>query len=115
MPIEETIGAISDLVKAGYVRAIGLSEVGSETIRRAAKVHLITDLQIEYAITSRSLERSILSTCRELGIDITAYGVLGRGLWAGNGGKISRRKLEIFALSSHFFRAKIFRKKPKSC
>lgn len=77
------IGAISDLVKAGYVRAIGLSEVGSETIRRAAKVHLITDLQIEYAITSRSLERSILSTCRELGIDITAYGVLGRGLLGG--------------------------------
>ncbi len=83
MPIDETIGAISDLVKAGYVRAIGLSEVGSETIRRTAKVHPITDLQIEYAITSRSLEQSILSTCRELGIDITAYGVLGRGLLGG--------------------------------
>jgi aryl-alcohol dehydrogenase-like predicted oxidoreductase len=83
VPIEETIGAISDLVKAGYVRAIGLSEVGSETIRRAAKVHPITDLQIKYAITSRSLERSILLTCRELGIGITAYGVLGRGLLGG--------------------------------
>ncbi len=83
VPIEETVGAISDLVKAGYVRAIGLSEVGSETIRRAAKIHPIADLQIEYAITSRSLERSILPTCRELGIGITAYGVLGRGLLSG--------------------------------
>ena len=83
VPIEETIGAISDLVKAGYVRAIGLSEVGSETIRRAAKIHPIADLQIEYAVTSRSIERSILPTCRELGISITAYGVLGRGLLSG--------------------------------
>ncbi len=84
VPIEETIGAISDLVKAGYVRAIGLSEVGSETIRRAAKIHPIADLQIEYALTSRSFERSILPTCRELGIATTAYGVLGRGLLGGN-------------------------------
>jgi aryl-alcohol dehydrogenase-like predicted oxidoreductase len=83
VPIEETIGAIAELVKKGCVRFIGLSEVGSDTIRRAASVHPISDLQIEYAVTSRSIEQSILPTCRELGIAITAYGVLGRGLLSG--------------------------------
>ncbi len=92
VPIEDTIGAIADLVKAGYVRGIGLSEVGAETIRRAAGVHPITDLQIEYSLISRGVEAGILPTCRDLGIGITAYGVLSRGLisghWApgGNGG-----------------------------
>ena len=80
VPIEETVGAIAELVSAGYVRAIGLSEVGAETIRRAAAVHPIADLQIEYALVSRGIEESILPTCRELGIAITAYGVLSRGL-----------------------------------
>ncbi|QNK02519.1 aldo/keto reductase [Dyella telluris] len=84
VPIEDTIGAIADLVKAGYVRHIGLSEVGSETIRRAAAVHPIVDLQIEYSLISRSIEDSILPTCRELGIGITAYGVLSRGLISGH-------------------------------
>ena len=84
VPIEETIGAIADLVKAGYVRYIGLSEVGSDTIRRAAAVHPICDLQIEYSLISRSIETSILPTCRELGIAITAYGVLSRGLISGH-------------------------------
>jgi aryl-alcohol dehydrogenase-like predicted oxidoreductase len=84
VPIEETVGAIADLVKAGYVRHIGLSEVGPETIRRAAKVHPISDLQIEYSLISRGIEDKILPTCRELGIGVTAYGVLSRGLISGH-------------------------------
>jgi aryl-alcohol dehydrogenase-like predicted oxidoreductase len=84
VPIEETIGAIAEMVKAGYVRHIGLSEMGSETIRRAAKVHPITDLQIEYSLISRGIENGVLKTCRELGIGITAYGVLSRGLISGH-------------------------------
>jgi aryl-alcohol dehydrogenase-like predicted oxidoreductase len=84
VPIEDTVGAIADLVKAGYVRHIGLSEVGVETLRRAAAIHPICDLQIEYSLLSRGIEASILPSCRELGIGITAYGVLGRGLISGH-------------------------------
>jgi aryl-alcohol dehydrogenase-like predicted oxidoreductase len=84
VPIEETIGAIAEMIEAGYVRHVGLSEVGSETIRRAAAVHPIADLQIEYSLISRGIEREILPTCRELGIGITAYGVLSRGLISGH-------------------------------
>ena len=84
VPIEDTIGAIAELVQAGYVRQIGLSEVGSETLRRAAAVHPIADLQIEYSLLSRGIEASLLPTCRELGIGITAYGVLSRGLISGH-------------------------------
>ena len=84
VPIEETIGAIAEMVQAGYVRYIGLSEVGSDTIRRAAAVHPICDLQIEYSLISRGIEREILDTCRESGIAITAYGVLSRGLISGH-------------------------------
>ncbi len=80
VPIEETVGAISELIEAGYVRAVGLSEVGAETVRRAAALQPIADLQIEYSLVSRGIEDSILPTCRELGIPITAYGVLSRGL-----------------------------------
>lgn len=80
VPIEETVGAIAEMVEAGYVRAIGLSEVGSGTMRRAAAVHPIADLQIEYSLMSRSIEAEILPTARDLGIGITAYGVLSRGL-----------------------------------
>ncbi|MFC6704762.1 aldo/keto reductase [Flexivirga alba] len=80
VPIEETVGAIAEQIERGYVRHIGLSEVGSETIRRAAAVHPISDLQIEYSVLSRGIEQDILDTCRELGIGITAYGVLSRGL-----------------------------------
>ncbi|MDB5563451.1 MAG: aldo/keto reductase [Tardiphaga sp.] len=87
VPIEDTIGAIADMVKAGYVRHIGLSEVGSDTIRRAHKVHPIVDLQIEYSLISRGIEDDILQTCRELGIGISAYGVLGRGLISGHWSK----------------------------
>ncbi len=84
VPIEETIGAIADMVAAGYVRHIGLSEVGADTLRRAAAVHPICDLQIEYSLISRGIETQILPTCRELGIGITAYGVLSRGLISGH-------------------------------
>lgn len=83
VPIEETVGAIADMVRAGYVRHIGLSEVGAETIRRASAAHPIVDLQIEYSLLSRSIEAEILPVCRELGIGITAYGVLSRGLISG--------------------------------
>jgi len=84
VPIEDTIGAIADLVKAGYVKHIGLSEVGSETVRRAAAVHPIADLQIEYSLISRGLEGTLLKTLRELKIGVTAYGVLSRGLISGH-------------------------------
>ena len=84
VPIEETVGAIADLVKAGYVRHIGLSEVGAATVRRAVAVHPICDLQIEYSLISRGIETAILPAVRELGIGITAYGVLSRGLISGN-------------------------------
>jgi aryl-alcohol dehydrogenase-like predicted oxidoreductase len=84
VPIEETVGAIADLIKGGYVRHVGLSEVGAATLRRAAAVHPIVDLQIEYSLISRGIEAQILPTCRELGIGITAYGVLSRGLISGH-------------------------------
>jgi aryl-alcohol dehydrogenase-like predicted oxidoreductase len=84
VPIEDTVGTIADMVKAGYVRHIGLSEVGAETIRRAAAVHPISDLQIEYSLISRGIEAAILPTARALGIGITAYGVLSRGLISGH-------------------------------
>src|SRR3954452_22431914 len=83
VPIEETIGTMAEMVKAGWIRHIGLSEVGSDTIRRAHAVHPIVDLQIEYSLISRGIERDILKTCRELGIGVTAYGVLSRGLISG--------------------------------
>ncbi|MGW1600834.1 aldo/keto reductase [Streptomyces eurythermus] len=84
VPIEETVGAIAELVDKGWVRHIGLSEVGADTIRRAAATAPIADLQIEYALISRGPEREILPTLRELGIAVTAYGVLSRGLISGH-------------------------------
>jgi aryl-alcohol dehydrogenase-like predicted oxidoreductase len=90
VPIEETIGAVADLVKAGYVRAIGLSEVGPDTIRRAHAVHPIADLQIEYSIISRGPETRIFPLLSELGIGVTAYGVLSRGLLSGSKPKSPR-------------------------
>jgi aryl-alcohol dehydrogenase-like predicted oxidoreductase len=80
VPIEDTVGAIAEMVEAGYVRYIGLSEMGAETIRRASAVHRIQQLQIEYSLMSRGIEREILPTVRELGMAVTAYGVLSRGL-----------------------------------
>lgn len=87
VPIEDTIGAIAEMVQAGHVRHIGLSEVGPEVIRRAAAVHPIVDLQIEYSLMSRGIEKEILPVCRELGIGVTAYGVLSRGLLSGHWSK----------------------------
>ncbi|NUK86835.1 aldo/keto reductase [Streptomyces lunaelactis] len=84
VPVEETIGAIAELVQAGHVRHIGLSEFGAESIRRAAAVAPISDLQIEYSLISRGIEQEILPTTRELGIGVTAYGVLSRGLISGH-------------------------------
>jgi aryl-alcohol dehydrogenase-like predicted oxidoreductase len=84
VPIEDTVGAIGEMVQAGYVRHIGLSEVGVDTIRRAAATHPICDLQIEYSLVSRGVEDTILPVLRELGIGMTAYGVLSRGLIGGH-------------------------------
>jgi aryl-alcohol dehydrogenase-like predicted oxidoreductase len=87
VPIEETIGAIADLVHQGYVRYAGLSEVGAETLRRAHRTHPICDLQIEYSLVSRGIEAAILPAARALGVGITAYGVLSRGLLGGSWSK----------------------------
>jgi aryl-alcohol dehydrogenase-like predicted oxidoreductase len=84
VPIEETVGAIKELIDAGHVRHVGLSESSADTIRRAATVHPISDLQIEYSLLSRGIEEEILPTTRELGIGTTAYGVLSRGLLSGH-------------------------------
>src|SRR5579863_3036025 len=95
VPIEDTVGAIAEMIQAGYVRHIGLSEMGAETIRRAAKVHPIVDLQIEYSLISRNPEAAIFPALQELGIGVTAYGVLSRGLLSnslvGGAGDIRRR------------------------
>jgi len=82
--VEEVVRTLADLVKAGNIRHIGLSEIGAKTLRRAAAVHPIVDLQIEYSLASRDIEPEILPTARELGIGITAYGVLSRGLLSGH-------------------------------
>jgi aryl-alcohol dehydrogenase-like predicted oxidoreductase len=102
VPIEDTVGAIAEMVKAGYVRHIGLSEVGADTIRRAAAVHPISDLQIEYSLISRSIEDEILPTCRELGIGITAYGVLSRGLIRGHWSKARQGERDFRANAPRF-------------
>jgi aryl-alcohol dehydrogenase-like predicted oxidoreductase len=85
VPIEATVGAIAGLVRAGYVRHVGLSEVGAATIRRAHEVHPITAIQLEYSLMSRTIEAEILPTVRDLGIGVTAYGVLSRGLLSSTG------------------------------
>jgi aryl-alcohol dehydrogenase-like predicted oxidoreductase len=83
VPIEETVGAIAEMISAGYVRHVGLSEAGAETVRRAHAIHPVADLQIEYSLLSRGIEAEILPTCRKLGVGVTAYGVLSRGLLGG--------------------------------
>jgi aryl-alcohol dehydrogenase-like predicted oxidoreductase len=80
VPIEDTVGAVAEMIKAGYVRYLGLSEVGVDTIRRAHAVHPVSALQIEYSLMSRGIEKKILPALRELGIGVTAYGILSRGL-----------------------------------
>ncbi|MCS0591481.1 aldo/keto reductase [Massilia norwichensis] len=103
VPIEDTVGAIADLVKAGYVRHIGLSEVGADTLRRASSVHPISDLQIEYSMISRGIEKAILPAARELGIGITAYGVLSRGLISGHWSKDRQSDKDFRSLASPRF------------
>jgi aryl-alcohol dehydrogenase-like predicted oxidoreductase len=102
VPIEETIGAMADMVKAGWIKHIGLSEVGSDTIRRAHAVHPIVDLQIEYSLLARGIESDILKTCRELGISITAYGVLARGLISGHWSKERAAEQDFRQMSPRF-------------
>ncbi|MCA6125935.1 aldo/keto reductase [Bradyrhizobium sp. WSM 1704] len=102
VPIEDTVGAMADMIKAGWIKHIGLSEVGSDTIRRAHAVHPIADLQIEYSLISRGIETDILKTCRELGIGITAYGVLARGLISGHWSKDRANPKDFRSLSRRF-------------
>ena len=102
VPIEETVGALAEMVRAGYIRHIGLSEVGADTLRRAAAVHPISDLQIEYSLISRGMEDSILPAARELGIGITAYGVLSRGLISGHWSKDRSSEGDFRAASPRF-------------
>jgi aryl-alcohol dehydrogenase-like predicted oxidoreductase len=102
VPIEETVGAIAEMVRAGYVRYIGLSEVSAETIRRAHAVHPISDLQMEYSLISRGIEDTILPTCRELGIGVTAYGVLSRGLISGHWSKERTTGRDFRSMSPRF-------------
>jgi aryl-alcohol dehydrogenase-like predicted oxidoreductase len=102
VPIEETVGAIADLVREGHVRHIGLSEVGADTLRRAAAVHPIADLQIEYSLVSRGIEDTILPTCRELGVGLTAYGVLSRGLISGHWSKAPLGQTDFRGMSPRF-------------
>ena len=103
VPIEDTVGAIAEMVKAGYVRHIGLSEAGAGTLRRAQATHPISDLQIEYSLFSRGIETEILPAARSLGVGITAYGVLSRGLLSGHWRKdraISRNDFRSHAPAS---------------
>ena len=105
VPIEDTVGAIAEMIQAGYVRHIGLSEVGAETIRRAHAVHPIAALQIEYSLMSRGIEAEILPTVRELGISVTAYGILSRGLLSSGTARLAqgdpRTRFPRFAGENH--------------
>ncbi len=106
VPIEDTVGAIADLIGAGYVRHLGLSEAGPDTIRRAHATHPVVDLQIEYSLMSRSIEAQVLPAVRELGIGVTAYGVLSRGLLSG---KLEASELGIRAHMPRFMGANLQR------
>ena len=102
VPVEDTVGAMADMVKAGYVRHIGLSEVSASTIRKAHVVHPVCDLQIEYSMISRGVESSILPVLRELGIGLTAYGVLSRGLISGHWSKARAGERDYRGTSPRF-------------
>jgi aryl-alcohol dehydrogenase-like predicted oxidoreductase len=118
VPIEDTVGAIADMVKAGYVRYVGLSEVGPDTIRRARAIHPVSDLQIEYSLISRGIEAEILPVCRELGIGITAYGVLSRGLISGHWSKARAGETgspRLLVLSMYLFPWKTLPRSPARC
>ena len=104
VPVEDTIGAMAGLVKAGYVRHIGLSEVGVETIRRAQAVHPIADLQIECSLISRGPEAAIFPVLKDLGIGVTAYGVLSRAMlprFAGENGAKNQKLVDALLQIAH--------------
>src|SRR5580693_4709310 len=105
VPIEDTVGAVAEMIKAGYVRYLGLSEVGVDTIRRAHAVHPVSALQIEYSLMSRGIEKTILPTVRELGISVTAYGILSRGLLSSGTARLAdddpRRRFPRFRGENH--------------
>ena len=105
VPIEETVGAVAEMIKAGYVRYLGLSEMGADTIRRAHAVHPVTALQIEYSLMSRGIEAEILPVVRELGISVTAYGILSRGLLSSGTAQVTpndpRGRFPRFAGENH--------------
>ncbi len=103
VPIEDTVGAIADLIKAGYVKHVGLSEVSADTLRRAHAVHPVSDVQIEYSMISRGIERGLLQAARELGVGITAYGVLSRGLISGHWSKAREGEADFRGLMSPRF------------
>jgi aryl-alcohol dehydrogenase-like predicted oxidoreductase len=102
VPIEETVGAIAEMIQAGYVRHLGLSEVSAETIRRAHAVHPVADVQIEYSLISRGPEDEVIPAARELGIAVTAYGVLSRGLISGHWSKAREGERDFRAISPRF-------------
>ena len=108
-PIEDTVGAMADLVKAGKVRALGLSEASAQTLRRAARVHPISALESEYSLWSQEIQEEVIPTCRELGITIVAYSPLGRGFLVGSYGALRIWLLTIFGVDCRVFRAKTSR------
>jgi aryl-alcohol dehydrogenase-like predicted oxidoreductase len=107
-PIEDTVGAMADLVQAGKVRAIGLSEASAVTIRRAYAIHPITALQTEYSLWTRDLEAEILPTCRELGITVVAYSPLGRGFLTGKIGSLAELAPDDWRRSNPRFQGEAF-------
>jgi pyridoxine 4-dehydrogenase len=102
VPIEDTVGAIADMITAGYVRHVGLSEARAQTLRKAHAVHPISDLQIEYSLISRGVEKDILPTLRELGVGLTAYGVLSRGLISGHWSKAREGDRDFRSINPRF-------------
>jgi aryl-alcohol dehydrogenase-like predicted oxidoreductase len=109
-PIEETVGAMAQLVKQGKVRYLGLSEAGAQTLRRAAKVHPIAALQSEYSLWTRDPEKEILKTCRELGIGFVAYSPLGRGFLTGQFKRFEDLPEDDYRRFSPRFQGENFRK-----
>jgi len=109
-PIEETVGAMAELIKEGKVRHIGLSEAGAQTLRRAAKVHSITALQSEYSLWTRDPEEEVLLACRELGIGFVAYSPLGRGFLTGQIKRFEDFAPDDFRRNSPRFQGENFQK-----
>src|SRR5271166_995215 len=109
-PIEETVGALAELVKQGKIRHIGLSEASAKTLRRAVKVHPITALQTEYSLWTRDPEEEILATCRELGIGFVAYSPLGRGFLTGQFQKFEDLAADDYRRFSPRFQGENFQK-----